>query len=122
MASASYTLDKLDNTTTVFTLAGSTGRGAEYKLTSRALSLPLTLKIDFQVGATGSKGNDHLIVTIANTVQDSSGVIGTGSVKIDVSVPRNSGWTGTDTDDLLAYVQSFLSDARLASIADALVP
>lgn len=122
MAASSYSLDNLANTAVVFTQAGATATGAQYKVTSRTLQLPETLTIDFKIGSTGSKGNDHAVIKISNTVADSNGVAATGSVTVDLSIPRNSGWTGTDSDDLLAFVQAFLTDARLANIADFIVP
>lgn len=123
MASASYTLDKLDNTTTVFTLVGNTIDGAEYRDSSRSLGLPQSVKITTKVGNPGAKGNDHVIVVISNVIQNSvTGAVSTGSVTMDLSVPRDAEFTDTMSKDLLAYLQSFLSDARIANLADALVP
>jgi hypothetical protein len=122
MASASYTLDRLDDTDQVVTLVGNTNRGAEYRDTTRALSLPYSLTIENQVGNSGAKGNDHVKIKISNTVADADGVTAVGSISVDLSIPRNTGWTGTNSDDLLAVLASFLSDARIASLGDALVP
>lgn len=123
MAASSYTLKDIAVADVVFSLTGATANGAEYKLATRSLALPLTLGIAFNLGAPGSKGNDHLLVTFKDTVENSStGVISTGSVKVDVSVPRDGGWTTTKTEDLMAYVASLLSAARIPNIADAIVP
>lgn len=123
MASASYTLTKLDNSEVVFALVGSTPTGAEYRVSSRSLGLPLFLKIATKIGNPGSKGNDHVIVTIGDVVQNSTtGAISTGSVVMDVSVPRDGEWTDTMTQDLLAYLQAFITDARIANLSDAVVP
>jgi hypothetical protein len=121
-ASATHVLDELDDTEVTYTLAGQTAQGAEYKNVSRALSLPQTLDFSYNIGQPTSKGNDKLNITLKNAVQDANGVIAVGSLKIVVSVPRNTGWSSTDTADLLAQLVPLLIDANCTDIANGMVP
>jgi hypothetical protein len=123
MAASTFTITNHDDSTYVQTRVGSTADGALYKDTSRALSLPRTLEFINKVGAPGSKGNDRLSFVFRNTVQNSTtGLFSTGSLKLEVSVPRDSSWTEAMTRDLYQGVVSILDDTAIESMADALVP
>lgn len=121
MPSASYTLKEQDTATdVVFTLVGNTPTGAEYKVVSRSLALPQNLKLTFVLGNPGARGNDHVKIQFNNTIADADAVSHTGSVTIDLSIPRNSAWTTTDSEDLLAFVANLLTTARIPYFADAM--
>lgn len=125
MASATYTLKEHDGVTdVVFSLVGNTADGAVYRVSSRALSLPQGMDIQMQIGNPGAKGNDHIKIIIRNVVRNATtGAVSTGSVTLDLSVPRDSAaWTDTDSQDLLAFVANFLTSGRRESLVDALVP
>lgn len=125
MASASYTIKEFDGTTdVVFSLVGNTNVGAEYRNATRALSLPQSMEFAIQIGAPSAKGNDHLKMTIKDTrLNSTTGLVSTGSVTVDVSVPRDAdAWTDTDSKDLLAFVRNMFTDARIVSLIDGLVP
>lgn len=124
MSSSTHVLTELDDVTNVtYTLAGQTSNGASYKNKDRALSLPQTLEFAYNIGQPTAKGNDKLNITLKNSVQNgTTDLISTGSLKIVVSVPRDSAWTQTDTEDLLAQVVDLLTNAKIADIADAMVP
>lgn len=124
MASGTHTLVELDDVTNVvYTLIGQTDKGSFYKNRDRSLALPQTLNFDFNIGNPGSNGNDRLKIALANSIQNSStGQVKTGSLKIEVSVPRDSEWTTTDTEDLLAQVVDLLTNANIAVIADGATP
>lgn len=123
MASATITLKNLADANVVYSLVGSTATGALYKDVSRSLALPRTLEFQYNVGNPGAKGNDHLRIILKDTVQNSStGIISVGSLSIDVSVPRDSAWTQTFTEDLMAALVPLFVDANCATIADAIVP
>lgn len=123
MASATLTLVDLADANVVFTLVGQTSNGATYKVATRSLSLPKTLDFQYQLGAPGSLGNDKLIVTIADSVANSTtGKVSTARAKLEMSVPRDSAVTETVISDLLAHFTSLLTDARIGNIVDGIVP
>lgn len=123
MASASFALDDLADADVTFVLAGSTSRGAEYRVADLPLSTPKTLEFQYNVGNPGSKGNDHLITTIRETViNEDTSVSSTAQLKLDLSVPRDEAWTTAMSKDLLAHLADLLTDARLTNIANAIVP
>lgn len=123
MASATLTLVDLADANVVFTLVGQTSNGATYKVATRSLSLPKTMDFQYVLGAPGSLGNDKLIVTISDTVQNSTtGKVSTARAKLELSVPRDSAVTETVISDLLAHFTSLLTDARIGNIVDGIVP
>lgn len=123
MASATIVVKNYADANVTFTAAGSTPTGAIYKDSTRALSLPRTLEFSYQIGNPGAKGNDRLTVTIKDSVQNSStGLVSTGSIKVEVSVPRDATWTETMTKDLMAYLQDLFVNGTIDSIADGMIP
>lgn len=122
MASASYALTDFAAATVTFYLAGQNQDSALYKDTTRDIRLPLTQSIKFNLGSPAAKGSDHILFTFADAVEDADGVVAVGQVKVDISVPRNSGWSETHTKDLMSYVASFLTGTRIGNLADAMVP
>lgn len=123
MASSSLVLVDLADANVTFTLAGQSATGALYKVATRSLALPKTMTFDFKLGSPGSLGNDKLVVTIADTVQNSTtGKVVTASAKLEVSVPRDAAVTETVVADLLAHFTSLMTDARINNIIDGIVP
>jgi len=125
MAALTYTLQTLADANVVLTEQGRTPTGSIFKDTLRGLSVPQTLKLDFKVGAPGALGNDKILLTLSNSVANSAGnspTVVTGSLKMEVSIPRASVWTATFTNDLMAELVSFLTDGRIANLTDALTP
>lgn len=123
MASSTITVIDLADANVVFTLAGQSENGALYKVATRSLSLPKTMEFQYQLGVPGSLGNDKLIVTMSDTVQNAtSGKVVTARAKLEVSVPRDAAVTETVVSDLLAHFTSLLTDARIGNIVDGIVP
>lgn len=124
MASASITLKDKADANIVYTLVGNTDRGAAYRNAARALGLPQSLDVAFNIGNAGSKGNDRISITLRNTVVNSTtGLVSTGSVSIVLSIPRDTAaWSETDSEDLLIQLQDLFTDANAALFADAIVP
>lgn len=124
MASATHVLTDFGSTNITYTLVGSSNSGAAYKNATRSLALPQSLDFAYTIGNPGSKGNDHLKITLKDVVENSdTGLISTGSCTVDVSVPRDSAWEAEKTEDLLAQMSDLLSStASLSMIADAIVP
>lgn len=120
MAAASFALtNNAENADTTYTLVGATSRGAEYKDATQELSTPRTLKFIYNIGEPGSKAHDRLSVVISKTGLDADGVSHTGSVKVELSIPRcdTTAWPASTTEDLLANVADLLGvkDATAAA-------
>lgn len=129
MAAATiYTKSHADANKT-FMLAGARPNGALYKDAAQSLQLPHTLEFKYLLGTPGAKGNDRLQVILARSVQNSaSGLIFTGSAKLEVSIPRDSAWASPMTEDIINNLM-FLGGGNAAysitfreSLADAIVP
>lgn len=123
MASATLTLHDHAEADIVYSLVSQHAKGAQFKLVTRALALPLSLDFNYQVGEPGSKGNDRCIVTLRDTVQNgTTGVVSTGSVKVEISIPRDSAWVSPYTENLLSSLVQLLTSGNREKIADAIVP
>lgn len=125
MSSETHVLKEMDNTTDVtYTLAGQTDKGAQYRVSSRSLGLPQSLGFSFNIGNPGSKGNDKVTVALKNTVQNSStGLVSTGSLTATLSIPRDSEWTDTDSQDLIHQLKElFVTDVTVIKLGDAVTP
>jgi hypothetical protein len=123
MASATITLKDKADANIVYTLVGQTDRGATYRNATRALGLPQSLSFSYNLGAPGALGNDRINITLRNSVQNGdTGLVSTGSVSIQLSIPRDSAWTTTDTEDLLIQLQDLFADANAEDIADGITP
>jgi hypothetical protein len=123
MASATITLKDKADANIVYTQVGQTDRGAMYRNAGRALGKPQSLEFSYNLGNPGAKGNDRISISLKNTVQnDDTGLVSTGSVGIQLSVPRDSAWTQTDSEDLLIQLQDLFTDANAALLADAITP
>lgn len=108
-----------------FTLVSQTANGAFYKLVSRPLSEPLSLQFQYNIGAPGSKANDKLIVTVRDTKVNATTLEKcTGTIKVELSIPRDADALGADfAEDLMSYIGDLLSHATWrGEIADAIVP
>lgn len=123
MASSSITLKDEADSNIVYSLAGQNESSALFKDATRELSLPRELKFQFKLGNPGSKGNDQIISTLTNAVENATtGVVSVGSIKIICSVPRDSAWTNQMTEDLFIQLQDLFADANAISLSDGLVP
>jgi len=109
---------------TTFTLVGATSKGATYRDSTRSLSLPRSLDFQYNIGVPGSKANDKLVVVSRDTVINSNtGLVSTGSCKIEISVPRDSAWTANSTKDVMSFISGLLSSAQWSGeIAEGMVP
>jgi hypothetical protein len=123
MASATQTVVDLADNNVVLTLIGQTSAGAVYKLATRTLSTPFQLEYVYKIGAPGAKGNDKIIFTLRDTLNNATtGLHHTGSVKVEVSIPRDSVYTEVKSKDLFSYAASILSDANIALLVDGITP
>lgn len=122
MASSTITLKDKADANVVYDLVGQTPTSAVYTNSDRTLGLPEKLTFTYKVGAPGSKGNDRIMCKLENCVEDGDGLVSTGSVTVTLSVPRNSAWTTTFSEDLLIQLQDLFTDANSAVIALAQTP
>lgn len=130
MAAASFTLKDSANADVVFSLVGSTPKSAQYKLVSRALSLPLILEFLMNIGDPQSLANDKYVITLRNTVNNTGSQPGksTGSLKCEISIPRDASWTNSLTQDLLQeFCSIFLASTgaaggRVVAVSEGIVP
>lgn len=123
MPSATLTLHNRAGANVVYTLVGQTSNGAEYKDATRSLALPRTLSFQFILGTPGSLGNDKIVVTFRDTVQNATtGKVVTASAKLEMSAPRDSAMTETFLQDILCEAAHLLVDANVDLIVDGLVP
>lgn len=123
MASSTITLTDKADANIVYSFVGQTDKGSVYRNASRSLGLPQSLDFRYQIGNPGSKGNDRISVSLKNSVQNAdTGLVSTGSVTIQLSIPRDSEWTQTDSEDLLIQLQDLFTDANAALIADGITP
>jgi len=123
MASATHTMTNYDASTDTQTLVGHTTTGSAYKDVTRTLGLPKSLETSFKIGSAGAKGNDKAIISMRNSVLNAtSGLISTGTAKIELSIPRDTAWTEAMSKNLLANVCLFCSNANIDKIVDGITP
>jgi hypothetical protein len=123
MASASHTLTADNESTIDVDLVGQTPDGALYRLVTRSLAKPFAMEFQYKIGAPSAKGNDKVIVKISDTIQNATtGLFSVGSVKLELSIPRDTTWTETLSKDMLSYMAKFCIDATNALLVDAITP
>lgn len=98
-----------------FTQTGDGISSVEHKDLTRALNAPLVLVQEAKIGPPTALGNDHIKVTIRNSVADANNAIVTGSITMDVSIPRNSAFTATYIEDTITLLKSYLSVSGMAA-------
>lgn len=105
----SLTLNKESGSTT-FTKVSEGENQVEHRDLSRSLSLPLSLRQTAKIGRAGSLGNDRIRISVQDTIANSvTGKIVTGSVSIEVSIPRDVEFDAQHTKDMVCYARSFLT-------------
>jgi len=102
-----------------FVKTGDSMNSVEHRVLARPLSWPLAISQSAVIGAPGSLGNDHVKMKVANSIlETATGKIVTGSITIDVSIPRNAAFTSTHTKSLVNMAGNFLlltdQDAAIA--------
>jgi len=123
MPSSSITLINKADANIVYNLVGAHAAGATFKDVDRSLALPRTLEFNYKIGQPGALGNDKLIITLKNALNDT--VLGktvVAQASLEVSVPRAAVVTATVIEDLLCQFASLLTDANAEKINDGVVP
>jgi hypothetical protein len=112
LSSASISPKYGDTETVTYGLVSDNAAGAKWQVSGRSLGLPKTLELNRKVGAPGAMGNDHVILRFSQTEANTeTGKIATGSVTLDVSIPRDVATiTQAMMNDLLGMLSSLLND------------
>jgi len=96
--------------TVTLTKVGDGLNQVEHRDLTRSLTTPLVLRQQAKLGQPGSKGNDHVLIKISDSVANGdTGEIVTGSISCDVSIPRDAAYTAQHTEDLVCNLRSFLT-------------
>jgi len=113
MATSSLALYKNHTQTETLTLSSVKDNIVTYKVAGRSLALPSLLTIERKIGSAGAKANDHIVVR-RQEIQQSTVIpanLVTGSVTLDISIPRDSTFTAARMLELLLETVSLLEDA-----------
>lgn len=123
MPSSTHVVTERDGTTNVtLSLTGQDVSSAEYRDLTSGLASAQTMSFALTVGPSSSKSNDRFSAKLMRPVTDANGIQYVGSVEVKLSTPRTTVWTGTDTDDLLAFIASLLTQAKRDLIGDYVIP
>jgi len=117
MASSSLTPYYNATQQLTFALVSTSAEKAVWRVAGRSLAEPFELSILRKIGPTGSKANDHVILKVALTERDANtGFPATGSVAVDISIPRNDIAVATASmETLIKAVSSLLNDSTAAA-------
>lgn len=124
MASTSLALVGVNSSLTAalvkYSLRSQNGNALEYVGTSDGTSLatPDLISTKFEIKAPGIVGNDRIHTSIRKVVLDDLNVPYTGSVTVQVSIPRAKQWTPSMTVSLLKQAASYMAGAQ-ATVQDA---
>jgi len=108
----SSTLD-LYNTSTahsVFYLAQTGAGGTVWSLSGRTLSEPCSVSLQKKIAPAGSSANDHVIVRVAEIARNTTTAkLATGSVTMDISVPKDTSIIGnTAMTNLIKWLSGII--------------
>lgn len=112
MASASLSPFNSNAVSVSFSLVSTSATGASYQASGRDLSLPYKVQIDRKIGPSGAAANDHVVMKISRIEKNvTTAKLATGSVQIDISVPRDSAaLTKVYIVEMLGIASSLLND------------
>jgi hypothetical protein len=80
--------------------------------TSGSLQNPIVLTQSHKIKTPGTQGNDRVNASIRENVTNSNtGLPFTGSISVQISIPKDPSWTEAKTKDLLSQMASFLGAA-----------
>lgn len=101
---------------------GSSPVASKWSVSGYGLGTPRTLEQTLKVGAPGATGNDHVILRLSQSDENSTtSKIATANVTLDISIPRDNSTVTTDEIiELLGILASLLNDqAVVENAADA---
>jgi len=117
MSSSTLTLYRDATHSIVYSLASQGKDLVEYRNSNSTLSEPQKITVTKKIGAANSKANDHVVIRAEDTgTNATTGLKSTGSVVIDISIPRDTAAvTSDDVGNLLEYVCSLFQDAGVVA-------
>lgn len=123
MALSTIALNDHVPASTTFTLRGQSASDANYIDTTTSLAAPLGFVVKHNVSPVGSKSNDRHTVTFSRVIVNSTtGAASVGSVKVDISIPRDANWTDAMSRALNSFMINYLTDARFQQVIDGITP
>lgn len=118
MASTSLALVGVDSTSTAtlvnYVLRSQNGNNLSYAGSNNTstLAAPELIDVKFDIKSPGVVGNDRIHANVRKVVLDeTSNLPSTGSVTIQVSIPRNPAWKPYMTVSLLKQTADYLAGA-----------
>lgn len=91
----------------------STGQNlSNWKVAGRDLSLPYEVSVQRKLTPPSALGNDHVIVTIRGVERNATtGKLVTGSVTMDISIPKDTATIGLNAmSQMVGYLSSLIND------------
>lgn len=94
-----------------YALRSQNGNNIDYVGTdsSSTLAAPELISVKFDIKQPGTRGNDRIHGTIRKVVLDSENLPHTGSVTVQVSIPRDPSWSPADTVSLLKQAAGYFT-------------
>jgi len=113
MPASSIALHNHDDSLCTVTMIGTTGTSIAYRDITLPLSAPHTLDVTTKFGDPSSKANDKVTLTDRLVkINATTGVVAVGSATLSLSVPRDSVWTLTDTENLITHIGYYLGTSN----------
>jgi len=90
MASPSISPHHSSSSTTVFGLVSETANGVKWQVAGRSLSAPYTVELNRKIDPNAT-ANDHIVLKVSRTEKNTTtSKSATGSVSVDISVPKDN--------------------------------
>jgi len=113
MPASSIALHNHDDSLCTVTMIGTTGTSIAYRDITLPLSAPHTFDVTTKFGDPSSKANDKVTLTDRSVkINATTGVVAVGSATLSLSVPRDSVWTLTDTENLITHISYYLGTSN----------
>jgi len=112
MASSSLTPYDSNSAQLTFSLVSCSETGAVYQVSGNPLSTPVKLEVIRKLTASAATANDHVLLRLTTIQRNTStGKLATGSITVDISVPKDTATiTETTMVQYLGVVASLLND------------
>lgn len=123
MAQSSFVVNNHAAVATTFLLQSQDTKVAKYITAASSLAEPRGAEISHDLKPTGSKGTDRHLVKFFIGRKTTDGLIVNVEVgSLQLSIPRDTAFTDTDTLDIVAFIKNYLTDANVALLVDGVTP
>lgn len=124
MASTTFSVNNgaVTTGTKTFTLQGQTVTEASYIDTTSNLSEPRMAVVSFDLKPIGARGNNRVNVSFKRVKLDASGVAHVLSGTFQLSIPKTTVFSDTDVVDVALNCATYITEARVTSMIDGIVP